>query len=303
MGQIFYASAYDTELRTCCTIDADKFHANCYSFSGPVHLMHHLLRQKPYHIMWGGVDVLDEDYDHIANLTRPEDLLGISTFISDDCFEGYESRPPRKNYHDNVKFICENGKLWKRMAKPDEIKKYCYDREYTYSVKYSGYLVNHTKKLAVDLAAYRERSKFLDEKDAIAVIDPVPVLTETGGGSQMAFLRGVSIETTEELAGEWCGDLLQIVDDVPADYEVINCCFAESDLTAKFFYRTVGVDSEGFVLKNKSGERIKVVGLHPLFWERTVPCYINVQKSENGKTLKVKPVIIEEADTPQSWAI
>jgi len=29
MGQIFYATAYDIDTKTCWTVDADKFHANC----------------------------------------------------------------------------------------------------------------------------------------------------------------------------------------------------------------------------------------------------------------------------------
>ena len=293
MGQIFYACAYDTESRICSTIDADKFHANCYSYSGPVYSMHYLLRQKPYRIMWGGIEILENEY--IANLSRTEDLLGISTFISDDCFEGYDSLPLEKSYHDKVKFICENGKLWKRINVRDEAKEY-FDWEHTYSVKYSGYLLNHTKKLAVDLAAYMKRSKFLAENGIIAAIDLVPVLTETGGGSRMALSDGVSIDSTEELVGEWCGDLLQIVDDAPADYKPINCCFSEIWHNAKYFYNTVGVDTEGFVLKDKSGERIRVVGLN-FFGKRGSPCYVNVEESENGKDLNAKTVKIEEADT------
>jgi len=32
MGQIFTACAYDIENMRCCVLDADKFHANSYSF-------------------------------------------------------------------------------------------------------------------------------------------------------------------------------------------------------------------------------------------------------------------------------
>jgi hypothetical protein len=54
MGQIFHACAYDIDKKKCCVYDADKFHANCYSFSAEVHAMHYLLRKKAYRIMWGG---------------------------------------------------------------------------------------------------------------------------------------------------------------------------------------------------------------------------------------------------------
>ena len=32
MGQIYHANIYDIEERAACVMDADKFHANCYSF-------------------------------------------------------------------------------------------------------------------------------------------------------------------------------------------------------------------------------------------------------------------------------
>ena len=48
-------------------------------------------------------------------------------------------------------------------------------------------------------------------KSGDVAIDLLPVLTETGGGAQMAFFDGISVETTEKLAGKWCGDLLQYV--------------------------------------------------------------------------------------------
>jgi hypothetical protein len=54
MGQIFDACVYDTEDRICSVLDADKFHANCYSYSGAVAVAHYLLRQKAYHVMWCG---------------------------------------------------------------------------------------------------------------------------------------------------------------------------------------------------------------------------------------------------------
>jgi len=54
MGQYFKACAYDIETKTCSVIEADKFHANCYSFSGAVRCIHYLLRQAPYRIMWIG---------------------------------------------------------------------------------------------------------------------------------------------------------------------------------------------------------------------------------------------------------
>ena len=59
------------------------------------------------------------------------------------------------------------------------------------------------------------RSLFLTRKGDITTIDALPVLTETGKGAQMAFFDGVSVDSTEELAGTWCGDLLQILEALP----------------------------------------------------------------------------------------
>jgi hypothetical protein len=63
MGQIFYATAYDIDAKTCCVMDADKFHANCYAHSDAVCSVHYLLRQKPYRVMWGGYSVVREERD------------------------------------------------------------------------------------------------------------------------------------------------------------------------------------------------------------------------------------------------
>jgi hypothetical protein len=66
MGQLFDACAYDVENKKCCVFHADKFHANCYSYSGAVFSMHYLLRQAPYRIMWSGSDLI-EDISEVNN--------------------------------------------------------------------------------------------------------------------------------------------------------------------------------------------------------------------------------------------
>jgi hypothetical protein len=136
--------------------------------------------------------------------------------------------------------------------------------------------LNHTKKLAVNLANYYEHSRYY-KKGIRAAIDALPVLTETGGGSAMAMLKGASFDTTENLAGTWCGDLLQIVEELPEGYEIINCCFAELQSRGKFCYGKFGVDKDGYILGDKSGNRFKCV-LFNLFGERgTTVCYIKTE--------------------------
>ena len=145
---------------------------------------------------------------------------------------------------------------------------------------YSGYLLNHTQKLAIDLNDYHEKSKCITQKGDIYAIDPIPVLTETGDGSLNALWDGISADTTENLIGKWCGDLLQIVDKLPLDYNVINCCFAEVLSKMRYCYYTFGVDKENFLLMDTDGNRFKGAKLN-IFLRRGPLCYIEVKKTED----------------------
>jgi len=169
MGQIFHACAYDTEERTRCTVDADKFDGNCYSYSGAVMTMHYLLRQKPYRIMWGGNYVeLDR---HLKYFPSFEDLLGLSTYYHNfDEFENLEN----KKVYDKIKFIEASSKLWKRIDVGIETLKESFKCDNYYSVKYSGYLVNHTQELAIDLVDYYEKSKGIKRSGLIKDGTSVP---------------------------------------------------------------------------------------------------------------------------------
>jgi len=291
MGQIFYSSAYDIETKTCCVYAADKFHANCYAHSGSVFSVHYLLRKKPYNVMWGGYDlVLD---DSIQEFSRPQDLLGLSTYLNYDDFDGNNEDLINKSYYEVVKSIGENNKIWKMIDVWDKAIKY-FDGEKTHSVEYSGYLLNHTKKQAVDLADYYEQSRGINLHRENIAIDAVPVLTETGGGVMMALLNGASIETTEDLATTWCGDLLQIVDKLPKKYNVINCCFADMWNRARYCYSEFGMDNDGYILKNNAKERYQSVK-HTLFQERGPARYIKLTKNEKGE----KQLTTEFVDNPK----
>ena len=251
MGQSFNACAYDIENMRCCVIDADKFHANCYSYSGTVFCMHYLLRQKPYRMMWGGVYVVL--WDKVQKFTREEDLYGLSTYLSYDDFhrnnEDLESRP----YIDKVKFIGEKHDLWERLDVWDEAEKY-FDYRNTKSVKTDGFLLNHDKKLAIDLSDYYAKSMSSFKKsDGTFAIDAIPVLTETGEGTSIVFDEGVSTDSTEDLAETWCGDLLQIVDDLPENYMLTPCCFADMWARGRFCQRTFGVNKDDFIIGDSNG--------------------------------------------------
>jgi len=282
MGVIFFACAYDIEAKIRSVYDADKFHANCYAHSGAVFSMHYLLRQKPYRIMWGGLDVVEED--NIQDFSKTEDLLGISTYVNfEDFVMNYENIEKEDYYEkikDKVKFVNENYNLWEDINVEDEALAY-FDWDTNHSVKYSGFLINHTKKLAVDLADYHSKSKFILE-NIVTAIDPIPVLTETGGGSRLAFLKGVTYDSTENLSETWCGDLLQIVDELPSDYKLIDCCFASLAEKTKYCYRIFGVDKDDFVVLDKNGNRLKVVSLDIFFDDRVAEFHVKAEKVNKG---------------------
>lgn len=277
MGQIFHACAYDTELMTCCVYDADKFHANCFSFCGTVYSMHYLLRQKPYRVMWGGYSALSDN--NFAGFSRDEDLHGLSTYIDEEFLE-MNSDNFKSVSADKIKFIGENNKLWKNMDVWDEAIQY-FDAKKNHSVRYSGYLLNHTQKMAVNLADYHERSKYLSKDGIEMSIDVVPVLTETGNGAQMALFDGISAETTENLFGKWCGDLLQIVEKLPEDYQLIDCCFAGIWERAKYCYRKFGINENRNLLKDSSGNLYEVAKLN-FFEKRGSVSYVRVEDTEKG---------------------
>ena len=279
MGQIFHACAYDIDTKTCCVYDADKFHANCYSICGTVFSMHYLLRQKPYRIMWGGVYVFFDE--NLEKFSRTEDLLGFSTFWKSLEMNVNSDEMKSKPHYDKIKFIDENSKLWTYIYVWDEAKEY-FEWEKTHSVKYSGYLLNHTKKQAVDLADFHKQSKYISKSGSEMAIDLIPVLTETGEGTQMAVFDGVSAESTEYLAGQWCGDLLQIVDELPKDYQLINCCIAEIWSKAQYCYHTFGVNEEGLLLNGNNGNLFEFAKLN-LFGKRIQTAYLKVERTEEGK--------------------
>ena len=184
MGQEFYSSAYDIENRVCCVYHAAKFHANCYSFSGSVFSIHYLLRQKPYRVMWGGYGVMD--CKELPRFSRTEDLLGLSTYLA---FDESDLNPESefKECLDKVRFIYENRKSWTKLDVWDDADKY-FDIDNTRSVKYDNFLVNHTRKLAIDMADYFNQSRALTQNGKVYVVDLIPVLTETGGGAAEELL-------------------------------------------------------------------------------------------------------------------
>ena len=264
--------------------------------------------------MWGGQYVVNDD--NLAHISCERVLMGISTYEDYQSFADNNEGLEEKSYYNRVKFIEENSKKWGRMndsAILGEAVEY-FDMDNTSSVKWDGYLINHTQKLIIDLADYYQKSKFNikshtqgryggDAKEIIASIDPIPVLTDTGDGAQMAYLEGVYAESTEHLAGTWCGDLLQIVeelDQTTKDYTLIDCCFADMWQKARYFFETFGTNEDGLILtdegnaddENNDNDQ-KLYKAAPLtFWgERRFVCYIKAERKDgkvamSGVTIK-----------------
>jgi len=180
----------------------------------------------PYNVMWGGDYVVIDDA--LAEIDCENILLGISIYEDYASFDANNIDISKKPYYDKVKFIEKNSKTWNRISAWDNSQMY-FEMQTTKSVSFSGYLLNLSKKLAINLSDYYVSSLFFGGKtgDALMTIDPISVLTETGGGAQMAYFQGTSAVTTVDLAGSWCGDLLQIADALPDGYDVIECCFVD----------------------------------------------------------------------------
>jgi hypothetical protein len=155
--------------------------------------------------MWGGGYVVIDDF--LSQELSEDILLGISTYTERwDIENNRESnQEDDKNYRKNVKFIIKNTASWQWIDVCDKALKF-FNYEKTESVRYEGFLVNHTKKLALDLDDYYKKSLSMTKNGDLYAIDPVPVLTETGGGLSMALFDGMTSTTTDNLDEEWCGE-------------------------------------------------------------------------------------------------
>ena len=103
----------------------------------------------------------------------------------------------------------ENGKTLYKMAIGIEDKftknKYCIMNFPCVYSSDSGYLVNHSKKLFIDLNCYQCHNSF----------HPLPILTSEGNGEGLGDYYGEN----EELAGTWARDLISLEESKPTDFE------------------------------------------------------------------------------------
>ena len=104
----------------------------------------------------------------------------------------------------------------------------------------------------------------------------------------MALYEGFSADTTEKLAGKWCGDLLQIVDDLPKGYRIIDCCFAHYVNRANYYQQIYGVNNNGYVFKDNEGELFGATTWFSYWGFRNRDTY-NVKVGETGKKYILVP--------------
>jgi len=209
------------------------------------------------------------------------------------------------------------------------------DGSIKHSLAYSGYLVNHTKKLAIDLADYLNQSKDYGDDGAFGpqgkffeliednipkeeTIDPIPFLTnaeksvlnkfdivweydkgiEIGIFEELILSNSTGLipsDMTEGLISQWCGDLLQLMEDVPVEYKVVNCCFAVANRKACYFDQKYGTDEEGYVLNGTS--RYEVVRIFtPRGTRIPRPSYVkkNVSKSTGKIHYRCRTIMTED---------
>jgi hypothetical protein len=95
----------------------------------------------------------------------------------------------------------------------------------------------------------------------------------------MALFSGISPETTENIDGTWCGNLLQITDALPDGYSVINCCLIWN--RADYLYKTYGLNDKGLLFKDANGELYVGAGLN-IYGKRSKLTNSKVEETEKN---------------------
>lgn len=138
------------------------------------------------------------------------------SYIGDDCLKKMEA------------LICPDGVFGKSRvvwcgdyADDKSIYEACTDlkmsRPWTADMPSHPYLVNHCKKLYVEIARKFEGSQG---------IHPLPILTAEGNGRGGGDYLGKQME----LVGTWARDFISVEKDIPAGYEELVCEFRDEEL-------------------------------------------------------------------------
>lgn len=100
-----------------------------------------------------------------------------------------------------------------------------YDKDIISETNFShpNYIINHTKKVYLDLDDCTTSHGFASDEDDW-VVHPLPLLTAVGNG------RGCGdyfSDTDKQYVGTWAGDVIETSYEVPGGYEKVNYYFRE----------------------------------------------------------------------------
>jgi len=111
---------------------------------------------------------------------------------------------------------------------------------------WSGYLVNHTKRLFLNVSDYYDRSR-IDKY----CLDPLAVLTASNRCASL-FFDGFTDGTAYSLLGAWFTDVIEWTDHKPTDMnELCDLEFREPYI--KSMYEKFGLTPEGYIADKNGG--------------------------------------------------
>jgi len=155
-------------------------------------------------------------------------------------------------------------------------------------VSWTGYLVNHTRKMYIDVAKYYEISKV--NKNCI---DPLVVLTASNGAATL-FWDGFSENSAYSLLGYWFTDIIEWVGNRPENInELCNLEFCE------FFWKTMldewGITDDGY-LANKNREIFYLRKNLGLFDTKISPAKVKFKISKTDTHIYCKSEYVPDKD-------
>lgn len=142
---------------------------------------------------------------------KPTKLWWIGDYAAKDDFKLYDDKKAFE-FHESLQHNENN----------DE-----YEVNEDETLKEEGrYLINHSKKVYIDLKEYRLEAKtaIKSEPEYGNKIHPLSILTAVGNGRRGGDYEGINMY----LVGTWAGDILEARDDMPYKYsKLLNVEFQE----------------------------------------------------------------------------
>ena len=165
---------------------------------------------------WIGNWLMETVCDRIYNSDKPVRLIWMGDYadqFADDLkttFNGL-TKKQIKNYHKAA---------WGEPDRGMTIFRASFDFK-------DKYIVNHTKKEYVDFSLYYESSVMNCDGD-MWCIHPLSILTAIGNEYGGGDYRSPTLASTFELVGYWAWDEINITDEIPAGYELLQPLFKET---------------------------------------------------------------------------